>query len=95
MHYALVRSEALFPLRKAILCPPLWLYIQILKVIIKIYCSLMSKTESTAARRKSAYICPKIVCIPVEYSLCAASPFGGSAGKTNPKSDELCEEEDM
>lgn len=37
----------------------------------------MSKTESTAARRKSAYICPKIVCIAVEYSLCATSPFGG------------------
>ena len=43
----------------------------------------MSKTESTAARRKSAYICPKIVCIAVEYSLCAASPFGGSAGETS------------
>lgn len=37
----------------------------------------MSKTEITAARRKSAYICPKIVCIAVEYSLCAGSPIGG------------------
>ena len=55
----------------------------------------MCKTEITAARRKSAYICPKIVCIPVEYSLCAASPFGGSAGKTSSESDELREGEDI
>ena len=55
----------------------------------------MSKTEITAARRKSAYICPKIVCIAVEYSLCAASPFGG--GHTNAEPDpegELLEEEE-
>ena len=51
----------------------------------------MSKTEITAARRKSAYICPKIVCIPVEYSLCAASPFGGRAGTAQP-GGELFEE---
>ena len=50
----------------------------------------MCKTEITAARRKSAYICPKIVCIPVEYSLCAASKIGGSAGKTSSEPDELC-----
>lgn len=55
----------------------------------------MCKTETTAARRKSAYICPKIVCIPVGYSLCAASQFGGSAGKTSSESDELPEEEDI
>lgn len=52
----------------------------------------MCKTEITAARRKSAYICPKIVCIPVEYSLCAASPFGGDAGETSHESDQLNEE---
>lgn len=40
----------------------------------------MCKTEITAARRKSAYICPKIVCIAVEYSLCATSPLDGGAG---------------
>lgn len=55
----------------------------------------MSKTEITAARRKSAYICPKIVCIAVEYSLCAASPIGGDAGKTSPVSDELIEEAEV
>lgn len=51
----------------------------------------MSKTEITAARRKSAYICPKIVCIAVEYSLCAASPIGGDAGTAD--YDGLLEEE--
>ncbi len=51
----------------------------------------MSKTEITAASRKSAYICPKIVCIPVEYSLCAASPIGGDAGTAEP-GGELLEE---
>ena len=55
----------------------------------------MSKTEITAARRKSAYICPKIVCIAVEYSLCAVSPIGGDAGKTSPESDELIEETEV
>jgi len=53
----------------------------------------MSKTESTAARRKSAYICPKIVCIAVEYSLCAASPIGGGHQKAEFDSD-LLEDED-
>lgn len=52
----------------------------------------MCKTKITAARRKSAYICPKIVCIPVEYSICAASPFGGRAGTAQP-GGELDEEE--
>ncbi len=52
----------------------------------------MSKTESTAARRKSAYICPKIVCIAVEYSLCAASPFGG--GHQNAETDPNSLEEE-
>lgn len=51
----------------------------------------MCKTEITAARRKSAYICPKIVCIPVEYSLCAASPMGGGHQKAQP-GGELFEE---
>lgn len=55
----------------------------------------MSKTEITAARRKSAYICPKIVCIAVEYSLCAVSPFGGGAGTALPDPEgELLEEEE-
>ena len=52
----------------------------------------MSKTESTAARRKSAYICPKIVCIPVEYSLCAPSSIGGDAGTAD--YDGLLEEDE-
>ncbi|WP_279113595.1 hypothetical protein [Hoylesella timonensis] len=47
----------------------------------------MSKTETTAARRKSAYICPKIVCIAVEYSLCAASPMGKGGGHQNAELD--------
>ncbi|WP_156104835.1 hypothetical protein [Hoylesella timonensis] len=53
----------------------------------------MSKTEITAARRKSAYICPKIVCIAVEYSLCAASPIGGGAGTAD--YDGLLEEDEQ
>ena len=54
----------------------------------------MCKTEITAARRKSAYICPKIVCIAVEYSLCAGSPFGG--GHQNAEFDsDLLEDEDV
>lgn len=55
----------------------------------------MSKTEFTAARRKSAYICPKIVCIAVEYSLCAASPIGGGAGTALPDPDGPLEEEEV
>ena len=54
----------------------------------------MSKTESTAARRKSAYICPNIVCIAVEYSLCAASPIGGDAGTAQPDPEGPLEEEE-
>ena len=54
----------------------------------------MSKTKITAARRKSAYICPKIVCIPVEYSLCAGSPIDG--GHKNAEFDsDLLEDDDM
>lgn len=37
----------------------------------------MSKTETNVERIKAAYICPNIVCIAVESSLCAGSPFGG------------------
>ena len=55
----------------------------------------MSKTEITAARRKSAYICPKIVCIAVEYSLCAGSSMGGDAGTALPDPEgDLIEEEE-
>ena len=39
----------------------------------------MSKTETSAARIKAAYICPNIVCFSVEYSLCA-----GSGGNRSP-----------
>lgn len=53
----------------------------------------MSKTKITAARRKSAYICPKIVCIAVEYSLCAASPMGGGHQNAELDLDPLKEEE--
>lgn len=35
----------------------------------------MSKTETNDERIKAAYICPNIVCIAVESSLCAGSPF--------------------
>ena len=42
----------------------------------------MSKTETSAAGKKAAYISPNIVCFSVEYSLCAGSggnrsPFDG------------------
>ena len=52
----------------------------------------MSKTESTVARRKSAYICPKIVCIAVEYSLCVTSPTFGGGHKPAEGGDTLEEE---
>ena len=56
----------------------------------------MCKTEITAARRKSAYICPKIVCIPVEYSICAASPMGGGHQDAEPDPEgDLIEEEEV
>lgn len=35
----------------------------------------MSKTETNDERIKAAYICPNIVCIAVESSICAGSPF--------------------
>ncbi len=63
-----------------------------IKSQIKIYCIVMSKTEITAARRKSAYICPKIVCIAVEYSLCVTSPTFGGGHKPAEGGDTLEEE---
>ena len=37
----------------------------------------MSKTETSAAGIKAAYICPGIACFAAEYSLCAGSLGGG------------------
>ncbi|MES5133223.1 hypothetical protein [Hoylesella timonensis] len=55
----------------------------------------MRKTETSAAVVKAAYIRPNIVCIAVEYSLCAVSPFGGGAGTALPDPEgELLEEEE-
>ena len=54
----------------------------------------MRKTETSAAVVKAAYIRPNIVCIAVEYSLCAVSPFGG--GHQNAEFDsDLLEDEDV
>lgn len=54
----------------------------------------MSKTETNDERIKAAYICPNIVCIAVESSLCAGSPFpdnGHEPGEPdlNPLEEEL------
>lgn len=52
----------------------------------------MSKTETNDERIKAAYICPNIVCIAVESSLCAGSPF--DSGHENALPDESPIEED-
>ena len=46
----------------------------------------MSKTETSAAVVKAAYVCPRIACYAAEFesSLCADSPFGGGAGTADP-----------
>ena len=56
----------------------------------------MSKTETIAAGVKAAYVRPRIACYATEFesSLCAGSPFGGGAGKTDSVPDVLGEEED-
>lgn len=60
-------------------------YIQKIKVIIKIFYSVMSKTETDAAGIKAAYIRPSIACFAVEFSLCAGSPpFDGGHKKATP-----------
>lgn len=53
----------------------------------------MSKTETNDERIKAAYICPNIVCIAVESSLCAGSPSFDS-GHEHALSDESPLEED-
>ncbi len=52
----------------------------------------MSKTETNDERIKAAYICPNIVCIAVESSLCAGSPFGGGHDPGEPDLNPLEEE---
>lgn len=52
----------------------------------------MSKTETSAAGKKTAYISPKIVCFSVEYSLCAESPSDGGHKNAEPDPDPLEEE---
>ena len=55
----------------------------------------MSKTETTAAGKKAAYVCPRIVCYAAEseYSLCAGSPIGGDHKPALPGGE--LEEEDL
>ncbi|WP_195253751.1 hypothetical protein [Hoylesella timonensis] len=49
----------------------------------------MSKTETSAAGKKAAYISPNVVCIAVEYSLCAGSPSDGGHKDAEPDLDPL------
>lgn len=67
-------------------------YIQKIKVIIKNFYSVMSKTETDAAGIKAAYIRPSIACFAVDFSLCVGSPFGG--GHKNAAPDEYPLEEE-
>ena len=56
----------------------------------------MSKTETSAAGKKAAYISPNIVCFSVEYSLCAGSGGNRSpldSGHENAEFDGSLEEE--
>lgn len=54
----------------------------------------MSKTETSAAGKKAAYISPNIVCFSAEYSLCAASPSDGGHKDAEPDPDPLEPEDD-
>ncbi|MBS6327978.1 MULTISPECIES: hypothetical protein [Prevotellaceae] len=54
----------------------------------------MSKTETSAAGKKAAYISPNVVCIAVEYSLCAGSPSDGGHKDAEPDPDPLEPEDD-
>ncbi len=64
----------------------------------------MSKTETSAAGKKAAYISPNIVCFSVEYShivcfsveysLCAGSPSDGGHKNAEPDPDPLEPEDD-
>ena len=57
----------------------------------------MSKTETSAAVVKAAYVRPRIACYAAasESSLCADSPFGGGAGTALPDPEgDLIEEEE-
>lgn len=58
----------------------------------------MSKTETSAAGVKAAYVCPRIACYATEFesSFCAGSGSGSSDGGHKPArpSDPLFEEED-
>ena len=56
----------------------------------------MSKTETSAAGVKAAYVRPRIACFSAtsEYSLCAGSPIGGGAGTAHSDPEVLGEEED-
>lgn len=54
----------------------------------------MSKTETNAERIKAAYICPNIVCIAVESSLCAGSPFNIGHDSALPGESPIEDDED-
>ena len=44
----------------------------------------MSKTETSAAGIKAAYICPNIACFAVASSLCAENSFSGGHVNAEP-----------